>query len=57
MGSPPLCDTVSVRAEERSLCSQVSSACVTVPEGLRGGARGERGVVVVVCEFDGGGPC
>lgn len=33
----PLCDTVSVRVKKRALCSQVSYALVTMPEGGGGG--------------------
>lgn len=51
-----LCLSVGACVWRRSLCSQVSSACVTVPEGGREGVGGG-GVGAVVCEFDGGGPC
>lgn len=35
--------TLSVRVKERSLCSQVSYAFVTMPEGGWGGSRGGGG--------------
>lgn len=40
--------TLSVRVKRRALCSQVSYALVTMPEGSSGGGEGE---------FDGSGPC